>query len=64
MIWIFTCPTEGCENNINPVYLVDPTNPVLCGLCHAYGDAVETDEPAPIPTPEEAPTAKTTKTSE
>jgi hypothetical protein len=47
MIWIFTCPTVGCENNINPVYLVDPTNPVLCSLCHAEGDAVETDEPAP-----------------
>jgi hypothetical protein len=55
MIWIFTCPTQGCENNINPVYLVDPINPVLCSLCHATGDAVETDEPAPTPTePEEA----------
>jgi len=54
MIWIFTCPTQDCENNTNPVYLVDPTNPVLCSLCHAYGDAVETDEPAPTPTePEE-----------
>jgi hypothetical protein len=41
MIWIFTCPTQGCENNLNPVYLVDPTNPVLCSLCHAYGDALE-----------------------
>ena len=52
MIWIFTCPTEGCENNINPVYLVDPTNPVLCSLCYVYGDAVETDEPEPIPNPD------------
>jgi hypothetical protein len=47
MIWIFTCPTLGCENNINPVNLVDPTNPVECGLCHAFADAVETDQPAP-----------------
>ena len=47
MIWIFTCPTEGCENNINPVYLANPTNPVECSLCHAYGDAVETDQPWP-----------------
>jgi hypothetical protein len=45
MIWIFTCPTQGCENNTNPVYLVDPTNPVLCGSCHTTADAVETDEP-------------------
>jgi len=49
MIWIFTCPTTGCENNINPVYLVDPNNPVLCSLCGAFGDAVETDQPAPDP---------------
>ena len=47
MIWIFTCPTVGCENNSNPVYLQDPTNPVLCSLCHATGEAVETDQPAP-----------------
>ena len=47
MIWIFTCPTEGCENNINPVYMVDIVNPVMCGLCKAYGDAVETNEPSP-----------------
>lgn len=49
MIWIFTCSTEGCPNNITPVYLVDPINPVLCSSCHAYGDAVETDQPAPTP---------------
>jgi hypothetical protein len=63
MIWIFTCPTQGCDNNINPVYLVDPTNPVECSLCHAYGDAVETDEPAPAPQPEKtaAPAPKSTK---
>jgi hypothetical protein len=47
MIWIFTCPTKDCENNKNAVYLADVENPVLCSLCHAYGDAVETDEPAP-----------------
>lgn len=51
MIHTFTCSTEGCENNINPVYLQDPTNPVLCSLCHAYGDAVPEPEPAPEPAP-------------
>lgn len=55
MICIFTCPTKGCENNINPVYLQDPTNPVLCSLCGAYGDAVPEPEPASEPAP------KTTK---
>jgi hypothetical protein len=45
MIYVFTCPTEGCENNTNPVYLLDPTNPVLCSVCGAYGDAVELVEP-------------------
>lgn len=47
MIWIFTCPTKDCENNINPVYLGDPVNPVECGLCHAFADSIETDEPLP-----------------
>ena len=49
MVYIFTCPTLGCENNTNPVYLLDPTNPVLCSLCHAYGDAVPAPEPEPAP---------------
>jgi hypothetical protein len=44
MIWIFTCPTQGCENNLNPVYLVDSTNPVLCGSCYVSADAVEVGE--------------------
>ena len=44
MIWIFTCPTTGCESNSNPVYLVDPINPVLCGSCRKTADAIETDE--------------------
>ena len=50
MIWIFTCPTEGCENNTNPVYLLDPINPVLCGGCHAYGVAIKTDQEPVEPT--------------
>jgi hypothetical protein len=55
MIYIFTCPTTGCENNKNPVYLADVENPVLCSLCHVLGDAVETDKPAPTTSePEEA----------
>ncbi len=49
MIYLFTCSTEGCENNINPVNLSEPINPVLCGACSCYTDAVETNEPAPTP---------------
>jgi hypothetical protein len=45
MIWIFTCPTTDCENNLNPVYLADAINPVLCSSCHTTADAVETNEP-------------------
>lgn len=41
MVWIFTCPTDDCENNINPVYLVDVVNPVLCSMCKITADAVE-----------------------
>jgi len=48
MVYEFTCPTTGCENNETPVYLIDPTNPVECGLCHAFGDAVLM-EPQPEP---------------
>jgi hypothetical protein len=44
MIWIFTCPTKECENNLNPVYLSDPINPVLCSACGTYEDAVQTDQ--------------------
>lgn len=51
MISIFTCLTVGCENNINPVYLMDATNPVLCSLCHASGDAIPYVEPTPEPAP-------------
>lgn len=62
MIWIFTCSTLGCFYNENPVNMVDPTNPVMCGACFAYTDAVETDEPAPTPAPiDEAPAPKATK---
>ena len=49
MIWIFTCATEGCINNTNPVYMADVINPVLCSICHTYTDAVLTDQPAPTP---------------
>ena len=44
IVSIFTCPTEECIYNINPVRIVDTTNPVMCGACFAYADAVETDE--------------------
>jgi hypothetical protein len=46
MIWIFTCQTEGCENNINPVYMMDIINPVMCGLCHVFSYAVESEDVA------------------
>lgn len=48
MIWLFKCGTKNCENNINPVNLCDPTNPVLCSLCHKLSDATETKEPCPV----------------
>lgn len=47
MIWIFTCSTEGCVYNLEPVNMCDPINPVMCGACFAYTDAVATDEPCP-----------------
>lgn len=64
MIWIFTCSTEGCFYNENPVNMIDPTNPVMCGACFAYTDAVETDEPAPTPSEptDESPTPATKAT--
>lgn len=60
MIWLFTCPTKDCENNINPVFLAEVVNPVLCSLCGVIADAVETDQPAPTPALEEIPAPKTT----
>ena len=53
MIWIFTCSIGGCFYNENPVNMVDPSNPVMCGACFAYTDAVETDQPASTPIPSE-----------
>lgn len=47
MIFIFTCPTSNCENNKNPVYLVDVTNPVMCSICYVKSDAVVTHEQLP-----------------
>jgi hypothetical protein len=44
IVSIFTCPTEGCIYNINPVRTTDAINPVMCGACFAYADAVKTDE--------------------
>lgn len=49
MISIFTCLTIECENNINPVYLRDANNPVLCSVCGETYDAVEIKEPTPTP---------------
>jgi hypothetical protein len=61
MIWIFTCSTVGCFYNENPARMIDPENPVMCGACFAYTDAVETDEPAPAPIPDVEPAPKATK---
>jgi hypothetical protein len=47
MISIFTCATKDCIYNLNPVRMVDPTNPVMCGACFCYGNAVTTDEELP-----------------
>jgi hypothetical protein len=47
MIWIFTCSTTDCIYNLEPIRMVDPTSPVMCGACFCYSIPVETDEPAP-----------------
>lgn len=47
MIWNFICSTKDCENNINPVRLVNAINPVTCSVCYKTSDAVETEESAP-----------------
>lgn len=46
MIWIFTCIKTDCVYNLQPVRMVEPINPVMCGACFCYSNAVETDEPA------------------
>jgi hypothetical protein len=53
MIWNFTCSTTDCENNKNPVRLVNAINPVTCSACYKTTDAVETNEAAPKPSTEE-----------
>lgn len=40
MIWVFTCATLKCVNNLAPVYLEDVTNPVWCSLCWVHIDAL------------------------
>lgn len=52
MIFLFTCTTKDCDNQKNPVRLLDVTNPVKCSLCYESNDAVETDEVLPEATPE------------
>lgn len=47
MISKFTCATVDCIYNLEPVNLCDPSNPVMCGACFAYTDAVETNVPCP-----------------
>jgi hypothetical protein len=48
MIWIFTCSTAGCSQNETPVRIAYALNPVMCGECFCYTDAVQTDELAPV----------------
>jgi hypothetical protein len=45
MIKLFTCATVDCVNNVNPVFLEDPTDEILCGGCMEFGEAVEYVEP-------------------
>jgi hypothetical protein len=52
MIYLFTCSTKDCENEKNPVRLLDATNPVTCSICYKSNQAVETDEVLPEATPE------------
>lgn len=47
MIWIFKCQTPDCVYNLNEVRIANATNPVLCGACFCYSNAVETSEPVP-----------------
>lgn len=47
MIWLFTCSTKDCENEKNPVRLLNAINPVTCSVCYESDDAIETDEVAP-----------------
>jgi hypothetical protein len=47
MIWVFTCSTEDCFYQINPARIVNPINPVMCGACFEFTNAIETDEVAP-----------------
>jgi hypothetical protein len=45
MIKLFTCSTVDCVHNINPVFLEDPTEDILCGGCFKFGASVEYIEP-------------------
>ena len=45
MIKLFTCATVDCVHNINPVFLEDPSEQILCGGCMEFGTAVEYVEP-------------------
>lgn len=47
MIYVFTCATPKCVNNLAPVYLEDVTNPVWCSLCGTYTDALPDQTPTP-----------------
>lgn len=44
MLFKFVCKTKDCENKVNPVYIQDATNPVLCSICHELSDAKEVPE--------------------
>lgn len=48
MVWIFTCSTKDCENNLNPVNICNVVNPVFCSFCGQYTNAVETETPCPV----------------
>lgn len=37
----FICQTDGCENNINPVFFEDCTEEIWCPLCKTFSTAIE-----------------------
>lgn len=43
-VWIFTCKNKECEQHKIDVRCVEITNPVMCGGCFEFADAIETKE--------------------
>ena len=41
---LFKCPTDGCDQNINPVYTLNPIEDNECGACGAHAPTHEVSE--------------------